>query len=188
MEAHVDHAAAFEAAAGAPPATLLDLGSGGGVPGLVLACRWPATDVVLLDAGERRTAFLTEAVDALGLGERVVVRRARAEDAGRDPALRARFDVVTARSFGPPSVTAECGAPFLHAGGVLLVAEPPDAADERWPAAGLHALRLRSDGVVRAAGAGVRRLVAWDVADDRYPRPVGVPGARPLFHVERPSQ
>lgn len=187
MQAHIDYAAAFEAAAGAPPATLLDLGSGGGVPGLVLACRWSGTEVVLLEAGERRTAFLTEAVGTLGLSDRVAVRRARAEDAGRDPALRGRFDVVTARSFGAPAITAECGAPFLRTGGVLLVAEPPGAADARWPATGLGMLGLRSEGVARAGGAGVRRLVAAAAVDDRYPRPVGIPSKRPLFHVERPS-
>jgi 16S rRNA (guanine527-N7)-methyltransferase len=168
-----------------PPSAALDLGSGGGVPGLVLAFRWRSARMVLLDAHERRTDFLRHAVAALGLGDRVAVHRARAEDAGREPQLRHRFDVVTARSFGPPAVTAECGAPFLDTGGVLLVAEPPGAPDERWPGPALRDLGLRSDGVVRAGGAGVRRLVVIRRVSAAFPRAVGVPGKRPLFHVEQ---
>jgi 16S rRNA (guanine527-N7)-methyltransferase len=95
------------------------------VPGLVLAGEWPHCEFVLLDAGQRRCAFLVEAVDELGLGDRVRVVRGRAEAAGRDPALRGRFDAVVARGFGPPAVTAECGAPFLHVGGRLVVSDPP---------------------------------------------------------------
>ena len=89
------------------PARLLDLGSGGGVPGLVIAAARDDLQIVLLDAAERRTAFLEQAVAELGIGSRVTVVRGRAEELGRDPELRRRFDVVTARSFGPPAVTAE---------------------------------------------------------------------------------
>jgi 16S rRNA (guanine527-N7)-methyltransferase len=117
----------------------------------------------------------------LELADRVAVRTARAEDAGRDPALRARFALVTARSFGPPAVTAECGAPFLHVGGGLVVAEPPGGDDARWPAAGLDRLGLEDEGVVAATEATVRRLRAVRLADDRYPRANGVPSAQPLF-------
>lgn len=136
---------------------------------------------MLLDSQERRTAFLQRAVEALALGDRTTVVRARAEDAGRDPTLRHRFAVVTARSFGPPAVTAECGAPLLAAGGCLLVAEPPDAPDDRWPVAGLRRLGLERDEVVRVGDAGVRRLRARAAVGDRYPRLVGVPAKRPLF-------
>jgi 16S rRNA (guanine527-N7)-methyltransferase len=110
---------------GPSPPVLLDLGSGGGLPGLVVAERWPESSVVLLDAQGRRTAFLSEAVRRLGLEHRVSVRQDRAEVAGRDPALRGRLDGVLARSFGRPAVVAECAAPLLHPGGWLIVSEPP---------------------------------------------------------------
>jgi 16S rRNA (guanine527-N7)-methyltransferase len=125
---HVDHSVGFTAGVDQPPERFLDLGSGGGVPGLVLALTWPGAQAVLLDAGERRCAFLRQAVDDLALGPRVTVVRERAELAGRDRRWRATFDLVVARSFGRPAVTAECGAPFLRVGGRLVVSEPPLAS------------------------------------------------------------
>jgi 16S rRNA (guanine527-N7)-methyltransferase len=113
---------------------------------------------------------------------RGVVEHARAEDAARDARFRHRFDLVAARSFGPPAVTAECGAPLLHIGGVLLVAEPPASPAERWPAGGLEQVGLTDDGVVSADGGGrVRRLVARSTCSDRFPRRAGVPERKLLF-------
>lgn len=163
---------------------VLDLGSGGGLPGLVVAVDRPGATIVLLDGMSRRTAFLqhaAEAVNQAGCGVEVVT--ARAEEAGRDPALRGCFDVVVARSFGPPAVVAECGAPFLREGGRLMVSEPPGGRPGRWPADGLGSLGLRLvtvdvEPVARAV------LVADATCPDRYPRRVGVPSRRPLFHVE----
>ncbi len=126
----LEHALGFaDALAALPdgpvPGRVVDLGSGGGLPGLVLATRWPEARLVLVEAGSRRAAFLTEAVTRLGLESRVIVLRERAEVAGRDPGCRGRFDVVVSRSFGPPAVTAECAAPFLRVGGVLVASGPP---------------------------------------------------------------
>lgn len=166
---------------GPPPGVVLDLGSGGGVPGLVLADRWPEASFVLLDSQAKRTAFLAAAVRDLGWDGRVAVRTGRAEELGRDVALRSTAAAVVARSFGPPAVAAECGAPFLRAGGVLVVAEPPVDDPTRWPAAGLRRLGLVDDGIVRAGSGTVRRLVAGSPCPDEYPRPNGVPGKRPLF-------
>ncbi len=124
---------------------------------------------------------MAEAVDRLGLADRVLVATGRAEDLARRPDLRTGFDVVTARAFGPPAVTAECSAGFVRVGGVVLVSEPPDAPERRWPADGLRQLGFRSAGVVGEAGMGVRVLKAVAPCPDRYPRRVGVPAKRPLF-------
>lgn len=179
VEAHVAHATGFAAAFVAPPARWADLGSGGGVPGLVLARLWPASTGVLVDANERRTAFLRAAVEGLGLGERVMVVRGRAEDVARDAAWRGSFDAVVARGFAPPPVTAECGAPLLRVGGLLVVSEPPEEAG-RWDGDGLALLGLVDDGVVTAE-ARYRILRQAAACPDRYPRRVGVPGKRPLW-------
>jgi 16S rRNA (guanine527-N7)-methyltransferase len=126
---------------GTTPPVLLDLGSGGGLPGLVVAVRWPEVSLLLLDSHGRRTAFLNDAVRRLGLEHRVSVRQDRAEVAGRDPGLRGSFDGVLARSFGRPAVVAECAAPLLRPGGWLIVSEPPATSpadppgDPRGPAA-----------------------------------------------------
>ena len=175
---HLDHTAGFVAAL-RPARRILDLGAGGGVPGLVVAHAVPEADVVLLDASTGRTDFLRRAVGRLGLVERVTVLTARAETAGRDPVWRGTFDAVVARSFGEPAVTAEAAAPFLRVGGQLVVSEPPDRAVDRWPPDGLALLGLRRD--PRAAEAGVASFSQVEPCAARFPRRRLHP---PLFHVE----
>jgi 16S rRNA (guanine527-N7)-methyltransferase len=182
---HVAQAEAFASAFDGSPERVLDLGSGGGLPGLVLAATcWPETELCLLDAGEQRAAFLRRAVDALAFGGRVTVQRGRAELLARDARLRGSFDGVVARSFGPPAAVAECAVGFLRPGGVLVVSEPPAAGDgsDRWAFDdGLALLELARDGVIEAAGARFQRLRAVAPCPDRYPRRDGVPLKRPLF-------
>ena len=181
IDGHIHHAAVFVGAAGGVPTTLLDLGSGAGVPGLVLARAWPTTQIVLLDSAARRGDFLEEAVAALGMSDHVRVVVARAENAGRDPSLREAFAVVTSRSFGPPAVTAECGVAFLAAAGLLLVSEPPAAPPDRWPPDGLAKLGLVDAGVTATARAHVRQLRRHGTLDQSIPRRDGIPAKRPLF-------
>jgi 16S rRNA (guanine527-N7)-methyltransferase len=178
IQVHLDNAAGFAGAIATPPHRGLDLGSGGGVPGLALALRWPASSWVLLDAMRRRCTFLTAAIEELGISGRVEVREDRAESAGRAAGLRGAFDLVTARSFARPAVTAECGAPFLQVGGWLLVSEPPQGG-ARWEQPGV--LGLDDRGVVAADAAHIRRLEQVVPCPDRYPRRVGVPEKRPLW-------
>ena len=181
VEAHRDHAAAFVAAlAHRPPGLGIDLGSGGGVPGLVLATTLPAWRWELVESGARRAAFLDRAVARLGLQDRVQVVAGRAEDLGRTPRARARADAVTARSFGPPPVTAECAAPLLRPGGVLLVSEPPGGSGERWDADRLAALGLAL-AEQRAGPPAVAVLVQATPCPARFPRKAGIPGKRPLW-------
>jgi 16S rRNA (guanine527-N7)-methyltransferase len=181
IDEQIAHAQAF---LGAIEATgvgrAVDLGSGGGIPGLVLALALPGVRWVLLDGMVRRTTFLAEAVAALGLEDRVEVRTARAEEAGRRVELRAGFDLVVARGFGPPAVTAECAAPLLGVGGQLVVSEPPDSSGDRWSADGLATVGLAVETVVAGPPSFVR-LRQVELADERYPRRVGVPGKRPLW-------
>jgi 16S rRNA (guanine527-N7)-methyltransferase len=176
----IEHARGFAALVTSPPGAFLDLGSGGGLPGLVLADTWRRARGVLLDASKRRTDFLRAACDRLGMRGRIEVRRARAEVAARDPGLRGQFDVVTARSFGPPAVAAECGVAFLRAGGRLIVSEPPSDAVGRWSPEGLARLCLELEVTpTRQQRYAVLRLVA--PVDDRWPRRTGIPNKRPLW-------
>lgn len=171
-------------AAGPPPPSsslVVDLGSGGGLPGLVLAEIWTDVQVVLLDAHGRRCAFLTRTVQQLRWEDRVTVVCERAEESGRGP-LRERAHVVTARSFGPPAVTAELGGALLAVGGRLVVSEPPGAPDERWSAPVLRAeLSLDVAAGREVDGRWYRTLTKVGPLSDRYPRPVGRPTKRPLF-------
>ena len=185
VQAHVEHAAGFAAAIQSSGSGSLeqaaDLGSGGGVPALPLLlhfvdCRW-----ILVESAVRRAAFLRQAVLALGVVDRVVVIEARAETVGRDPRWRGRLDLVTARGFGSPAVTAECAAPLLAAGGRAVVSEPPGGDPGRWPAAGLALLGMARGPSITAGGAAFQVLDQQERCGDRFPRRVGVPAKRPLF-------
>ncbi len=180
MHHHVRHALGFARCPAVAAARLsLDLGSGGGVPGLVLATELPASTWVLVDAHRGRTSFLSDVVGALGLADRVTVVTARAEDLGRDERHRGRYDVVVARSFGRPAVVAECGAPLLRVGGGLVVSEPPEAED-RWPGGPLSTVGLRFLHV--ESGPPRLAVLRQEIpSPDRFPRRVGVPGKRPLW-------
>jgi 16S rRNA (guanine527-N7)-methyltransferase len=163
----------------------LDLGSGGGLPGLVLAWEdhlptegWHG---VLLDAQQRRTAFLVEAVDRLGISDRVEVVTARAEDAARDPAHRERYDLVVTRGFGPPAVSAECAVGFLRPGGRLVVSEPPEPDPDRWDEGGLAELGLSAPRRAAADAAHAAVMERTGPLSSRWPRKRGIPQKRPLW-------
>jgi 16S rRNA (guanine527-N7)-methyltransferase len=148
---------------------ILDLGTGGGVPGLVIAAARPDAAVVLLDASQRRTDWLRRSVSRLGWSDRVDVVTARAEVLARNTEWRASQDAVVARGFGPPLVTAECAAPFLRVGGHLVVSEPPEANEDRWPAAALAEV-----GLCREAWADH----AYAVFEQASPCPAAAPRTR----------
>jgi 16S rRNA (guanine527-N7)-methyltransferase len=149
------------------------------VPGLPLALAWPDSEWVLLDGSTARAAFLSEAVSTLGLDGRIEVDAVRAEEAGHGP-NRGSFDLVVARSFGPPTVTAECAAPFLRVGGRLLVAEPPGGEPGRWPADGLRLLGMAT-GDRGSMPTAYQLIVQVQECPAQYPRRTGVPAKRPLF-------
>jgi 16S rRNA (guanine527-N7)-methyltransferase len=181
----IEHALGFvvaaESALGGSPMSVADLGSGGGVPGLILLACWPTTRLVLLDSNERRTEFLSEATAELMGGEPVEVIRGRAEEIGQSEMFRGQFDLVTSRSFGAPAVTAECGAPLLTIGGVMVVSEPPEG-ENRWPADGLQPLGIIPSEHVRFEDRfGYQVLRKQEPTPDRYPRRTGIPAKRPLF-------
>lgn len=149
----------------------------------MLAIRWRDARLLLLDAHGRRVSFLLRAVRELDLAERVTVVGERAEVVGRTPAYRGGFALVTARGFGPPAAVAECGAPLLAPGGLLVVSEPPSSSPgekPRWPVEGLAQLGL---GAPRRAGAGYGFVTIPKASEcpHRFPRRVGMPVKRPLF-------
>lgn len=199
VESHIRNAAAFlagidetmaEHLADHPgEATMIDLGSGGGVPGLVLATLRPNLRIILIDAAQRRTDFLNWAVDRLGIGGRVVVERGRAEDLARTDRLRGSAAVVTARSFAAPSATAECAVGFLAGVGArLLISEPPESDPDRWPTEPLAQMGLRVGRIWQQDDTTVQALDVVRPCPDALPRRVGLPERRPLFSIGRPSR
>ena len=179
VDEHVRRALDLGGAATGPPRRALDLGSGGGVPGLVLMLLWPGSAWVLLEANKRRAGFLEQALAGLELSGRARVRCERAETAARTD-LRGTFDRVVARGFGGPAVTAECGSAFLNPGGRMIVAEPPGGEPSRWDIPGLQHLGM-SLGPAIASPTACQVLIQDLPCPDRYPRRVGVPAKRPLW-------
>ncbi len=159
--------------------SFVDLGAGGGLPGLVAALALPLSSWLYLDVNVRRTAFLAACVTELGITDRVEIRCERAELTGRNSQYRERFDGVVARGFAGPPVTAECGAPLLLPGGLFVISEPPVGGD-RWPAEGIAQVGLRA---TSASDVRHRFFVAEKVSPTptKFPRRVGIPEKRPLF-------
>ena len=179
VQAHIDRALPILPLLPEDCAHALDLGSGGGVPGLVLAMAKPTVEWTLLEGSTTRSRFLHEAIGLLELTPRVLVVAQRAEDAARS-SLRGSFDAVTARSFGAPAVTAECGAPFLRLGGKLIVAEPPGGIPSRWPRSNLAQVGLALGASIESPSA-FQVLIQVETCPERFPRRTGVPAKRPLF-------
>jgi 16S rRNA (guanine527-N7)-methyltransferase len=192
VEAHLRHGHALARLLGDFSGSFVDLGSGGGVPGLVLLGAWPRSQAVLVDVSQRRCRFLRRAVAELGLSGRAQVWCGRAEELAREPSLREAHPLLVARGFGAPPVVAECGVGFVSPGGALAISEPPPsavhadarvslAARRRWPEPGLGRLGLALEAELRAPDAGVVLLRKREPSDDRWPRRTGVPGKRPLW-------
>lgn len=119
------------------PASLLDIGSGAGLPALVVAIERPAIQIVALESVGKKARFLRDAITQLGVANAAVLE-ARAEHAAASPALRGGFDMVTARAVASLSQLCVLAAPFLAIGGVALFMKG-GAIDDEVAAAGREA-------------------------------------------------
>lgn len=143
IEEVIEHARAFVAGLRLVDGgcRVIDLGSGGGVPGLVIAHDRPDLQVTLLDRRTKRTDFLERMVRRLGWDERVSVIAGDVADFDPHP----RFDAAVARGFGPPTQTLRVAASMVRPGGFVVISEPPQG--DRWDAdvvASLCVERVRS--------------------------------------------
>ncbi len=184
----LDALAALPHVTSARPERAIDLGSGGGVPGIVLAVVTPETRWTLVDSVGKKVAALAGFVDALGLSN-VDVRAARAEDLGRG-ADRETADLVTARACAALPVLLEYALPLLRVGGRLIAWKGPMTEAEA------HAGRVAASEL----GGGEATILATGIASlgdhvlvvvpkerttpDRYPRRPGEPTRRPLGRAD----
>ena len=157
----------------------VDLGTGAGLPGVVLAALRPRSRWVLVDANARRCEYAQAAARALGVHPRVSVVHARAEDLGHDPQHRRAYDLVVARSFGPPAAFAECALPLVSPAGRVVVSVTNETS-QRW----VDAARTLQLGTSPMAGAGDARYLLIEgpaAIPDAWPRRPAARRRSPLF-------
>jgi len=140
IDAVIDHARQFVTGLVDVTGCVLDIGTGAGVPGLVIAMDRPDLELVLVDRRATRMDELSRAVISLGLTTRVTVITVDVETLARDENYAAKFDAVVSRGFGPPEVTLRAARPFLKNGGRFVVSEPPSRDTNRWPERALREL------------------------------------------------
>lgn len=163
----------------------LDLGSGGGLPGIPLAAALPAEEAMLVEPIGKKARFLATAIAAIGLEDTVRVAATRAETLARDPRHRGRWPAVTARAVATSGELVELAFPLLAVGGVLVAWKRGDLDDERRSAAraaqALGGGRVELLDVRHPALPGHQLLVATrtGAVPDAYPRDPGVRKGRP---------
>jgi len=165
--------------------SLIDIGSGGGLPGIPLAICLPQMQFTLLEATGKKAKFLEDVAADLAL-DHVRVVNDRAETAGQARAHRERYDLATARAVGPMRVMLEYTMPLLRVGGQLLAMKGRQAEAELDEAG--DALMILGDGQVDVYGAfgeesgdAVIVVVTKQAATPKaYPRRPGEPKTNPL--------
>lgn len=169
-----------------PPRRLVDVGTGAGFPGLVLKILYPNLKLTLVESIGKKANFCSHMVQTLGL-EDVEVLTQRAEDAGRDPAHREKYDWAVARAVAVLPVLAEYLLPLVKVGGGMLAQKGESASLE------VHS----SEKALNLLGGRMQQLVKVElpgVADERflvvvrkfaatppaYPRRAGQPAKNPI--------
>ena len=164
--------------------SLIDVGSGAGVPGVPLKILEPRLRLTLVEAKQRKAEFLRALLSALGLSDIAVVPR-RAEEAGHDPDYREQYDFAVAKALAPLRTLVELTLPFVRVGGLVLAPKGGEAEREATEAkVALETLK----GSVRAIEPlplaeppQTVILVDKDLpTPERFPRRPGMPAKRPL--------
>ena len=168
-------------------ASLIDVGSGAGFPGLPLAIARPDLQVTLLDSLMKRIGFLDAVVKDLGLTN-VTLVHSRAEDGGRDVKLREQYDIAVARAVAPLPVLCELLLPFVKVGGRMICYKGPSAEEELQ--AGQKAAHMLGGAAVESIPVAIPNQPDWQhclltcekkvKTVRQYPRKAGTPSRSPL--------
>ncbi len=145
------------------PASLVDVGAGGGFPGVILAIALNELKVSLVEATAKKCRFLESAGDLLKLDNQMVVINGRAEELGVMPDFRASYDLATARAVGSTALVSELLIPLVKVGGYALLQKTKSQLDQEM---GEAEKRLKD------MGAGVEEMVNIEPGNDETERVV----------------
>lgn len=164
----------------------IDLGTGGGLPGIPLALTYPDVEIKLMDSNNKKVTFLKEVKEELQINN-VEVIQGRAEEYGQKSEWRERFDFVTSRAVSSISVLLELAIPFLKVGGYLIAYKGPNIDEELRNSKNAQTKLLVNDPTVISyilpCQAGERNLIIYKklaTTPKIYPRRPGMPEKRPL--------
>lgn len=165
---------------------VIDIGTGGGFPGVPVAIARPKWQVTLLDSTRKKIAFLETLCQQLGVTNAAFLAD-RAENTGRDPAHRAQYDLAMVRAVGPASTCAEYALPLLKKSGfaVLFRGQWTDEEEELFV------------GTLDTLGGELVSICPWETplskgirhclyvkkiekTDKEFPRQVGIPAKHPI--------
>lgn len=165
--------------------TLVDIGSGAGFPGLVLAICCPTSQVTLVESDLKKSSFLIQASKELEL-DNVQVIRDRAESLGRDPRYRQRFDVCSSRAVASMRIVLEYALPLIKINGAAWLwkgSNYQQEIDEAQSALGLLGGTLEKVYRYSLIGEQDRSIVVVRKTAGtpaKYPRRIGLPAKKPL--------
>ena len=184
----IDSLSCAEAAGGhkCVPKTAVDIGTGGGFPGVPLAIALPETEFTLIDSVEKKLRIVDEICRDLGI-DNVEVCHGRAEDLAREEDHRDYYDLCVSRAVANMQTLCELCLPFVKKGGRFIAYKGPECVEEVKSAAkAMEALEGKLQAIMpqpRAEGMEGHSLVIIDktgVTDPRYPRKAGIPSKKPL--------
>lgn len=163
---------------------VIDVGTGAGFPGLVLAILCPKWEVVLLDSLNKRVDFLSVVISELGLKNARAIH-GRAEELGRDGKYRSGFDLVVSRAVADMRLLLELCMPFVSDGGIFVSYKGPKFEEEISSAGhAMEELRAKVDFEAKVSLGDSERVLVGFVRSgelpDKYPRRPGIPAKRPL--------
>ncbi len=167
-------------------ATVIDVGTGAGFPGIPLKIAFPKLELVLLDSLNKRIKFLNEVIDKLGL-EKIETIHGRAEDYGRDVKYREKFDFCVSRAVANAATLSEYCLPFVKVGGSFIPYKSGKIDEE------LETGRK----AIRALGGDIKEIIRFELEEaeadralvvikkvektpGRYPRKAGIPSKEPI--------
>ena len=164
--------------------SLIDVGSGAGIPGIPLKIIEPSLRLTLVEAKQRKAEFLRALLPELGFTDVTILTR-RAEEAGHDPAQREQYDFAVAKALAPLRTLVELTLPFVQMGGVVIAPKGKEA--EREAKEARDALEMLNGSLRAIADLPLSEPAQKVVLVDkvlptplRFPRRPGIPAKRPL--------